>query len=99
MILLFSNSERGPDGTLGLHFHVDAARSDSKRTVRLEEQIAHLAPAHPARVARAVMPVVPFCVSLARLLQSRFLRPSSNALHHDSIVIYRNSIISSCPVY
>ena len=32
----------GPEGTLGMHLTIDAARSDDQRVSRLEEQIAHL---------------------------------------------------------
>lgn len=42
MVLFFSNSERGPGGTLELHLSIDAARSDDQKTLRREEQIAHL---------------------------------------------------------
>ncbi len=38
--LLFSNSEQGLGGTLGLHLSVDTARSDDRGTLQLEEQIA-----------------------------------------------------------
>ena len=42
VVLLYSNSERGPVSTLGLHWNIDAARSDDHGTLRLEEQIAHM---------------------------------------------------------
>lgn len=41
-MLFFSNSEQGLGGTLGLHLNLDAAESGDQRTLRLEEQIAHL---------------------------------------------------------
>jgi len=42
VVLSFLSSERSLDGTLGLHLNIDAARPGDQRTLRLEEQIAHL---------------------------------------------------------
>jgi RNA polymerase sigma-70 factor, ECF subfamily len=74
VLLLFSNPERGLDGTLGLHLGIDAARSDNQKILRLEEQIAHLYEElrHPLLRYLLCMRVVP--EEAEEIIQESFLR-------------------------